>query len=200
MNTKEKDMVKNVYTIDFETVAKTGYFDIKDFSDIWQIGITRVEDGLTKVWNVRPHDKHYSTVFTDWFEFRKFSRLTKFDLEDEQSIADVYSEIIEFIGKDGVLIAHNAFKFDKLAWEQTLRLYNLPITNHIWLDTKHEYAKLYPDRKHRLKNMLETYTDIEYDESSTGHAHDAGWDAYALCEVYKAVMKIDAFKYQWTQQ
>ena len=193
-------MDTNVFTIDFETVAPENYFDIKDFSDIWQIGITRVSDGETKVWNVKPHEKHYSIPFNEWFEYRQYSRNTKSKLSNEKSLADIYPEIIEFIGTNGVLIAHNAFGFDKPAWEQTLKLHNLDITNHIWLDTKHEYAQVYPDRKHRLKNMVEEYTNLTYDESKDGDAHDAGWDSNALYEVYKSITQLDVFDYQWTQQ
>ena len=47
-------MSTNVFTIDFETVAPENYFEIRDFSDIWQIGITRVSDGETRVWDVKP--------------------------------------------------------------------------------------------------------------------------------------------------
>jgi len=193
-------MSTNVFTIDFETVAPENYFEIRDFSDIWQIGITRVSDGETRVWDVKPHEKHYSLPYTEWFEYRKYSRNTKSKLANAKSLVDIYSEIIEFIGTDGVLIAHNAFRFDKPAWEQTLELHNLETTNHIWLDTKHEYAKVYPDKKHRLKNMVEEYTNLTYDESKEGDAHNAGWDSYALYEVYRTISGLDAFDYHWTQQ
>lgn len=172
---------RNHFAIDFETVAAGDYWSVRDFSDIWQIGVTRMSDGKTKTWTVRPLDKHMDNPFWEWYEYKAWGRFTKFDLFNQPNLRDVYEEILHFIGLNGVLIAHNAFGFDKLAWEQTLKAHNLPLTNHKWMDTKLEYKKVYPgDIGHRLKDMVNRYTGTEYIEEEM---HDAGEDAKALFRV-----------------
>lgn len=175
-----------MFAIDFETVAAGDYWGVRDFSDIWQIGITRLSDGKTKTWTVRPLDKHMKNPYWEWYEYKAWGRFTKFDLFDKSNLRDVYQEILHFIGLNGVLIAHNAFGFDKLAWEQTLKAHNLPLTNHKWMDTKAEYKKLYPEKDmgHRLKDMVNRYTAMDYVEENM---HDAGEDAKALALVLYSV-------------
>ena len=48
--------------------------------------------------------------------------------------------------------------------------------------------------------MVEEYTNLTYDESKEGDAHNAGWDSYALYEVYRVISGLSAFDYHWTQQ
>ena len=61
-------MSTNVFTIDFETVALRTTLMSKTLV-IFGNAITRVSDGETKVWNVKPHEKHYSLPYTEWFEY-----------------------------------------------------------------------------------------------------------------------------------
>ena len=176
---------KNHFAIDFETVAAGDYWGVRDFSDIWQIGITRMSDGKTKTWTVRPIDKHMEHPYWEWYEYKEWGRLTKQEVESAPSLIDVYRDILKFIGLHGVLIAHNAFGFDKLAWEETLKAHNLPKTSHVWMDTKHEYKKVFPgDIGHRLMHMVNRYTGTEYIEEEM---HDAGEDAKALFRVLLCV-------------
>ena len=39
--------------------------------------------------------------------------------------------------------------------------------------------------------MVEEYTNLTYDESKEGDAHNAGWDSYALYEVYRTISGLD---------
>ena len=177
---------RNMFAIDFETVAAGDYWGVRDFSDIWQIGITRLSDGKTKTWTVRPLARHMEHPYWEWYEYQKWNRLTKMEVESAPTLPEVYREILHFIGVSGILVGHNAFGFDKLAWEQTLQAHNLPLTSHKWMDTKAEYKKLYPgkDMGHRLMNMVDRYTAMDYVEENM---HDAGEDAKALALVMYAV-------------
>ena len=70
--------------------------------------------------------------------------------------------------------------------QKTIAAHNLPLTSHKWMDTKAEYKKLYPgeDMGHRLMNMVDRYTAMDYVEENM---HDAGEDAKALALVMYAV-------------
>ena len=180
----------NKFTIDVETVAASNnYFEEGDFSDIWQIGITNMRDGSTRVWTIRPHKKHYySKPFWKWYEFKEWGRNAKWKVRNKPELPEVYEEIIEFIGLGrfpdlGLLIAHNA-SFDRSAWEQTLELYGLDITNHDWFCTKEAYKKAFPNEPSRLKDLVNKHTDSEYVEELM---HDAGKDSYALYEVLESL-------------
>lgn len=183
---------KHVFTIDVETVAASDdYFGEGNFSDIWQIGITRVKDGSTRVWTIRPHQRHYSKPFWKWYEFKKWRRNAKWKVRNKPEFPQVYEEIIEFIGGEfdwhrmehTLLIAHNA-SFDRKAWEQTLELYGLLDTEPSWFCTKEAYKKSFPNEPSRLKNLVNKHTDSEYVEKLM---HDAGKDSYALYEVLESL-------------
>tara|TARA_B100000029_G_C17603650_1_gene966642 strand:- start:4001 stop:4561 length:561 start_codon:yes stop_codon:yes gene_type:complete len=176
----------HTYTIDVETVAAAGedYFKVGDFTDIWQVGITRVSDGETKVWNIKPTSAHYSHPRELWYEFAKWGRDAKARVTNKPELPEVYQEIIDFIGTDGLLIAHNV-SFDRSAWEQTLRLYGLDITNHDWFCSKDAFKEAYPGEPARLGDLVNRFTESEYIEEDM---HDAGKDSYALYKVIESLL------------
>ncbi|WP_321392188.1 3'-5' exonuclease [uncultured Desulfuromusa sp.] len=102
---------------------------------------------------------------------------------DKPVIGEVLPELLQFIG-DSVIVGHH-INFDiRMLHRHLKELYNVGISNTVWLDTMFLYQMAHEDQKHQpLEHLLERYC-VQCDQR-----HTALGDVVATAKVFVKIMK-----------
>ncbi|NCB32776.1 MAG: PHP domain-containing protein, partial [Erysipelotrichia bacterium] len=161
-------------SFDLETTGLSCFYD-----SIIEFGAVRIKNGNVidrkQMFIKPPHDiPAYISLKTN---------ITNEMVKDARPFADVYQEIIEWIGSD-ILVAHNA-TFDYHFLNEELRRINQPPLKNCIIDTLTMARAILPDRRaYRLGNIARYYR-VAYDEEV---AHRADYDAEALAGVFRCLL------------
>lgn len=103
--------------------------------------------------------------------------------EDKPVIGEVLPELLQFVG-DSVIVGHH-INFDiRMLHRQLKELYDVGISNSVWLDTMFLYQMAHEDQKHQpLEHLLERYC-VQCDQR-----HTALGDVVATARVFVKIMK-----------
>lgn len=103
--------------------------------------------------------------------------------EDKPVIGEVLPEFLQFVG-DSVIVGHH-INFDiRMLHRHLKEIYNVGITNTVWLDTMFLYQMAHEDQVHQpLEHLLERYC-VQCDQR-----HTALGDVVATAKVFVKIMK-----------
>jgi DNA polymerase III epsilon subunit family exonuclease len=116
-------------------------------------------------------------------ESTEFHGMVDSMFEDKPVIGEVLPELLQFVG-DSVIVGHH-INFDiRMLHRQLKELYDVGISNSVWLDTMFLYQMAHEDQKHQpLEHLLERYC-VQCDQR-----HTALGDVVATARVFVKIMK-----------
>ncbi len=163
-----------VTSIDFETA---NYSD----ASICAAGVAVFDDGElteTRHWLVRPPKGH------GWFreDFIECHGITWFDVRDQPEFPGIAPEILEYLSRAELVVAHNA-SFDMRKLAGVLRHFELPYPEFDYLCTRWASRRPWPALSVHNLALLAARLGHEF------HHHNAGEDAEAAGRVLMAMLR-----------
>ena len=116
-------------------------------------------------------------------ESTQFHGMVDSMFEDKPVIGEVLPEFLQFVG-DSVVVGHH-INFDiRMLHRHLKELYDVGISNAVWLDTMFLYQMAHEDQRHQpLEHLLERYC-VQCDQR-----HTALGDVVATAKVFVKIMK-----------
>lgn len=171
---KEKIHEASFCVLDLETTGLDMAIDV-----IINIGAVKLKKGkITKIF-----EAYTKPPILIPEESTQFHGMVDAMFEDKPVIGEVFPEFLQFVG-DSVIVGHH-INFDiRMLHRHLKELYNIGITNTVWLDTMFLYQIAHQDQTHQpLDHLLEHYC-VQCDQR-----HTALGDVVATAKVFVKIME-----------